>query len=333
MANEQKRNLAVNAEQGIENIVMFGRTGNGKSATGNSIVGNRVFDSKAKAAGVTRTCESFIVETPEGPKVNVIDTPGLLDLTESADYISKEIVNCLHKATGGLHAVLLVLTVRNRMTKEEEVVLSTLEVLFGNKIVDYLIVVFTGGDLLEDDDEKIEDYLEGCPDFLKRLLEACEQRLVVFNNKTKEDDKKKNQVQELLHLIDMVRKHTNNKPYTEAMYLEIKKETERHMKEQEELEKQNHSDEKFEELTKELELMNAQNLKAMSEMMANTIRMVTEAQEKLAEQREKLAEDRHEKEEKRHQAEMMEALSRMREETRREMEEQMARGQGGCNIL
>ncbi|CAA7045254.1 unnamed protein product [Microthlaspi erraticum] len=103
-------------------------------------------------------------------------------------------------------------------------VLSTLEVLFGSKIVDYLIVVFTGGDELTEDEETIDNYLDGCPEFLMKLLVACDKRQVVFDNKTKDDATKKKQNQELLKLVEMVRKHTNNIPYTEAMYLKIKME-------------------------------------------------------------------------------------------------------------
>lgn len=60
-------------------------------------------------------------------------------------------MNCINLAPNGIHAVLVVLSVSSRFTNEEEAAISTLLALFGRKICDYIILVFTGGDLLDDD--------------------------------------------------------------------------------------------------------------------------------------------------------------------------------------
>lgn len=64
--------------------------------------------------------------------------------------------------------MLVVFSVRTRFSEEEEAALRSLRMLFGNKIINYMIVVFTGGDELEDNDETLEDYLgRECPQPLK----------------------------------------------------------------------------------------------------------------------------------------------------------------------
>ena len=93
---------------------------------------------------------------------------GLFNSVMSPDYISKEINNFLTTVEGGIHAVLFVLSTRNRVSQEEESTFNTLQCIFESKILDYFIVVFTGGDNLEEDDQTLDDYLrENCPEFLR----------------------------------------------------------------------------------------------------------------------------------------------------------------------
>ncbi|KAF8062142.1 hypothetical protein N665_1202s0003 [Sinapis alba] len=360
--NDQEKEAAAPESHPIENIVLLGRTGNGKSATGNSIARQKVFISKPHAAGVTMECQTFRAVTPEGPILNIIDTPGLFDMSVAAEVISREIVRCLTLAEGGIHAAVLVLSARTRFSKEEEMVLSTLQVLFGSKIVDYLIIIFSAGDVLEDDGVTLEEYLEDCPDYLKvgvlisfvekrgfilrlmyyslqRVLILCGQRMTLFDNRTKDSAKQMKQVHELLNLIDLVRKQNSNKPYTDEMYHKIKEENDRHKKEQEELEAKGHSEEEIEALRKELELTREQNFKAMTEMMEKQIKMAAEAQEKLMELKEKSQQQLFEQREKsleqsnREQKEMQQHLNQMNDQMRKNMEDQMRREDAGCNIL
>ena len=71
-------------------------------------------------------------------------------------------------AKDGIHALLVVFCIRTCFLQEEQVDVRTLQTLFGSKIINYMIVVFTGGDDLEENDETLEDYLgRECPKPLK----------------------------------------------------------------------------------------------------------------------------------------------------------------------
>ncbi|KAM7464998.1 hypothetical protein LguiB_012560 [Lonicera macranthoides] len=203
-------------------LVLLGRTGNGKSATGNSILQRKAFRTGLSSKGVAKTCEQQRTVLPDGMILNVIDTPGLFDFSAESEFIGKEIVKCIDKAKDGIHAALLVLSIRTRFSKEEEATIQSLQNFFGSKIYDYMIVVFTGGDELEDD-ETLEDYLDrDCPEPLKKILLLCENRRVLFDNKMKDVKKKTKQVQELLSLVDAVLTKNGGKPYTHDIFVEMK---------------------------------------------------------------------------------------------------------------